>query len=71
MGQVTLSELANMKVETIDLQALKDANILKYSIKRAKVILSGSIKKSVTLRGLGVTKGAREAIENAGGKVEE
>ena len=71
MDQVTLSELENMKVETIDLQALKDANILKGSIKRAKVILSGSIKKSVTLRGLGATKGAREAIEAAGGKVEE
>ena len=71
MSQVTLSELANMKVETIDLQALKDANILKGSIKRAKVILSGSIKKPVTLRGLGATKGAREAIEAAGGKVEE
>ena len=71
MGQVTLSELENMKVDTIDLQALKDANILKGSIKRAKVILSGSIKKPVTLRGLGATKGAREAIEAAGGKVEE
>ena len=71
MDEVTLSELENMKVETIDLQALKDANILKGSIKRAKVILSGSIKKPVTLRGLGATKGAREAIEAAGGKVEE
>ena len=69
--QVTLSELDNMNVETINLQALKDANILKGSIKRAKVILSGSIKKPVTLRGLGATKGAREAIEAAGGKVEE
>ena len=71
IGQVTLSELEHMKVETIDLQALKDANILKGSIKRAKVILSGSIKKPVTLRGLGATKGAKEAIEAAGGKVEE
>lgn len=69
--QVTLSELDNMNVETINLQALKDANILKGSIKSAKVILSGNIKKPVTLRGLGATKGAREAIEAAGGKVEE
>ena len=69
--QVTLSEIANMEVETIDLQALKDANVLKGSIKRAKVILSGSIKKPVSLRGIGATKGAREAIEAAGGKVEE
>ena len=71
MDQVTLSEIANMEVETIDLQALKDANVLKGSIKRAKVILSGSIKKPVSLRGIGATKGAREAIEAAGGKVEE
>ena len=71
IGQVTLSELGSMNVEAIDLQALKDVNILKGSIKRAKVILSGSIKKPVTVRGLGVTKGAKEAIEAAGGKVEE
>ena len=71
IGQVTLSELGSMNVEAIDLQALKDVNILKGSIKRAKVILSGSIKKPVTLRGLGATKGARQAIEAAGGKVEE
>ena len=70
-GEVTLSEIAKMETETIDLQTLKDANILKGSIKRAKVILSGSIEKPVTLKGLGTTKGAREAIEAAGGKVEE
>ena len=71
IGQVTLSELGSMNVEAIDLQALKDVNILKGSIKKAKVILSGRIKKPVTLRGLGATKGAREAIEAAGGKVDE
>ena len=70
-GQVTLSEIANVKAETIDLQTLKNENILKRSIKRAKVIMSGSIKTPVTLKGLGATKGAREAIEAAGGKVEE
>ena len=70
-AQVTLSEIANMNAESIDLQALKDANILKGSIKRVKVILSGSIKNPVTLKGVGATKGARLAIEAAGGKVEE
>ena len=70
-GQVTLSEIANMRSEIIDLQALKDANILKGSIKKAKVILSGSIEKAVTLKGLGITKGARVAIEAVGGKVED
>ena len=70
-GQVTLSEIAGIETETIDLQTLKDANILKGSIKRAKVILSGSIGKPITLKGLGTTKGARVAIEAAGGRVEE
>tara|TARA_A100000164_G_C21309895_1_gene497205 strand:+ start:126 stop:494 length:369 start_codon:yes stop_codon:yes gene_type:complete len=70
-GQVTLSEIAKMEIGTIDLQALKDANILRGSVKKAKVILSGSIAKPVTLKGLGITKGAKVAIEAAGGKVEE
>ena len=60
-----------MRPEIIDLQALKDANILKGSIKKAKVILSGSIGKAVTLKGLSITKGARVAIEAVGGKVED
>ena len=70
-GQVTLSEIAKMEIGTIDLQALKDANILRGSVKKAKVILSGNIEKPVTLKGLGITKGAKVAIEAAGGKVEE
>ena len=69
--QVTLSEIASMDTDTIDLQTLKDANILKGSIKSVKVILSGSIERSVTLTGLRATKGAKAAIETAGGKVEE
>lgn len=70
-AEVRLNELAKVEAEVIDLKALQDANILPHSIKRAKVILSGSIDKAVTIRGLGTTKGAREAIEAAGGKIEE
>lgn len=70
-AEVRLNELAKIEAEVIDLKALQDANILPHVIKRAKVILSGSIDKAVTIRGLGVTKGAKEAIEAAGGKVEE
>jgi large subunit ribosomal protein L15 len=70
-AEVRLNELAKVDADVIDLKALQDANILPQAIKRAKVILSGSIDKAVTLRGLGVTKGAREAIEAAGGKIEE
>lgn len=70
-AEVRLNELAKVVADVVDLKALQDANILPHIIKRAKVILSGSIDKAVTVRGLGVTKGAREAIEAAGGKVEE
>ena len=70
-AEVTLSELAKVEAEVVDLQALKDADIIKDSMQRAKVMLSGEISKAVTLKGIGVTKGARAAIEAAGGKIEE
>lgn len=70
-AEVRLNELAKVDADVVDLAALQDANILPHIIKRAKVILSGTIDKAVTVRGLGVTKGAREAIEAAGGKIEE
>jgi len=70
-AEVTLSELAKIKAEVVDLQALKDADIINESMQRAKVMLSGTISKAVTLKGIGVTKGARAAIEAAGGKIEE
>lgn len=69
-AEVRLHELA--KIEgVVDLLALKTANIVRHDVKRAKVIASGKLDKAVTVRGLGVTKGARAAIEAAGGKVEE
>ncbi len=70
-AEVRLDELAKVEAEVVDLKALQDADILPRSMKRAKVILSGKIEKAVTIRGLGVTKGARAAIEAAGGKIEE
>jgi len=70
-GEVRLSELAKVKAEIIDLAALQAANVLGKNIIRAKIILSGELKKPVTVKGLGVTKGARAAIEAAGGKVIE
>ncbi|MBO6558533.1 MAG: 50S ribosomal protein L15 [Pseudomonadales bacterium] len=69
--EVTLSELAKVDAEVIDVQALIDADVIKGTMKRAKVILSGSIDKAVTLKGIRATKGAKAAIEAAGGKVEE
>lgn len=70
-AEVRLNELAGIEAEVIDLATLHDADILPRTMKRAKVILSGSIEKAVTIRGLGVTRGARAAIEAAGGKIEE
>ena len=70
-AEIRLNELAMVDVEIIDLDALKAANFVTKNIKRAKVILSGKLKKAVTVKGLGVTKGARAAIEAAGGKVIE
>ncbi len=70
-AEVTLPELAKIEADVIDLKALQDANVLTGAIKRAKIILSGTIDKAVTVRGLGATKGARAAIEAAGGKIEE
>jgi large subunit ribosomal protein L15 len=72
-AEVTLTDLAKVAVELIDLAALKAASIVPARTARAKVILSGSIGRAVTLRGPGVvaTKGARVAIEQAGGRIEE
>ncbi len=70
-AEIRLHELAKVEAEVIDLAALKAADILGEHIKKAKVILSGKLDKAVTVRGLAVTKGARAAIEAAGGKIEE
>lgn len=69
-AQVRLSELASIQADVIDLQALKDADIIGDNIQRAKVFLSGDLNKAVTLKGIAATKGAAAAIEAAGGKVE-
>ena len=69
--EVRLSEIENLGTDLIDLAVLKAANIVDARAKTVKVILSGEITKAVTLKGLKVTKGALEAIQAAGGKVEE
>lgn len=69
--EVRLSELAKVTVDVIDLAALKQANVIKDDTRFAKIVLSGELDKAVTIRGIKVTKGARSAIENAGGKVED
>ncbi len=70
-AEVRLNELQAVEADVIDLAALQAADVLSGSIKRAKIILSGKIERAVTVRGLGVTAGARAAIEAAGGKIED
>jgi large subunit ribosomal protein L15 len=70
-AEVRLDELAKVDAAVIDLLALKTAKVIAQEIQQAKVILSGKITKAVTLKGVAVTKGARAAIEAAGGKVED
>lgn len=68
--EVRLHELAGVDAEVIDLAALKAANVVSANTRRAKVFLSGKLDKAVTVKGVAVTRGARQAIEAAGGKVE-
>ena len=69
--EVRLNELQGLSVEEIDLSVLKVANIVSARALSARVILSGEISRKVVLRGLSATKGAKAAIEAAGGSVEE
>src|SRR3954463_16291156 len=70
-AEVRLDELAKVEGDVVDLESLKKANIIPVFAERAKVVLSGESKKDGSLKGIGVTKGARAAIEAAGGKIEE
>ena len=70
-AEVRLNELTKVEGNVVTLEALKAANILTKDIQFAKVILPGEVKSAVTVRGLRVTKGAKAAIEAAGGSVEE
>jgi large subunit ribosomal protein L15 len=70
-AEIRLGELAKVDAEVVDLAALRKAGVISHAIQRAKVISSGKIDKAVTLKGLRATKGARAAIEAAGGKVED
>jgi large subunit ribosomal protein L15 len=71
IDQICLSELAKLKDEIIDLQALRNAGLINSSIKDVKVILSGELKTAIKIKGMRVTKGARLAIESLGGSIEE
>jgi large subunit ribosomal protein L15 len=70
-AEVRTGDLSRVKDAVIDLKALKAANLAGAQALRAKVYLSGKIERAVSLKGIAVSKGARAAIEQAGGKVED
>src|SRR5215217_1639028 len=70
-AHVRTSELAKLQVEVIDLLALKAANVVSGTVKSVKVYLSGDVTRALSVQGLLLTKGARAAIEAAGGKIAE
>jgi len=70
-ADIRLSELNKVEGEIVDIDSLRAAGLITSGILRAKVFASGEVTKAVTLKGVGATKGARAAIEAAGGKVED
>jgi large subunit ribosomal protein L15 len=70
-AEVRLSELIYVEGEEVTLASLKAANVVRKDMVRARIVLSGEINRAVTIKGVVVTKGARAAIEAAGGKIEE
>ncbi|MEZ5542523.1 MAG: 50S ribosomal protein L15 [Pseudomonadota bacterium] len=70
-GEIRLHELALVTADVIDLDALKQANLVSRNITRVKVFASGQLDRAVTLKGIQVTQGARAAIEAAGGRIED
>jgi large subunit ribosomal protein L15 len=69
-AEVRLEDLGALPVDTVDMLVLKQAGLVPQLTKSAKVILAGSIDRAVKLVGIGATKGAKSAIEAAGGSVE-
>ena len=70
-AEVRLGEIGKVEGDVVDLDALKAANVLSRNVKRARIMQSGRVERPLTVKGLSVTKGARGAIEAAGGKVED
>ena len=70
-AEVRLGELNKVAGDLVDVAALQAANVVPRSTKRARIMLSGTIERAMTVQGVKVTRGARAAIEAAGGKVED
>lgn len=70
-SEIRLSEINKVDGDVVDIKSLRTAGLIANNITRVKVFLSGELNKSVTVKGLRVTKGAQVAIEAAGGRIEE
>lgn len=70
-AQLRLSELNKVQGDVVDLDTLKASDVIRNDIERVRVFASGDVSRAFSLKGIAVTKGARAAIEAAGGKVEE
>ena len=70
-AEVRTAELAKVEAEVIDRSALTQAGLINRNIKHVKVVASGELGKAVRVRGLRVSRGARLAIEQAGGSIED
>lgn len=70
-AEVRLSELNKVQGDVVSVETLKQANVIRGDMKRVRIILSGNINRALTFKGVKVTKGAKEAIQAAGGSVEE
>lgn len=68
--EVRLYQIQVMKSDVIDLETLKSEGLVGHDTRKVKIINTGELTRAVTIKGLGVTKGAHAAIEAAGGKVE-
>jgi large subunit ribosomal protein L15 len=69
-AEVRLYQVQVMKADVIDLDSLRAENVIGHEARQVKIINTGELSRAVTVKGLGVTKGAKAAIEAAGGKVE-
>lgn len=70
-AEIRVAELNSVEADVIDIEALRAANVIGHNVKSVKIFLSGEIKKAVTVNGIAVSKGAKAAIEAAGGKIED
>ena len=68
-SEVRTSELKKEEGGIISIESLKKSGVISSGTKRVKIMLSGTVEKKYTIQGLSVSKGAREAIENAGGEI--